>query len=108
MAADGPQVGTLGRGLGPLLGAHGLYGGGGLPEGGGVSDGAVPLVAVDVEDVSITPVYAADNLMSVDQVEEALKANTTGETTYTVVRTWASPSSPWVRILESPLYMESS
>ena len=26
-----------------------------------------------VEDVSITPVYAADNLMSVDQVEEALK-----------------------------------
>ncbi len=39
-----------------------------------------------VEDISITPVYAADNLMSVDQVEEALKANTTGETTYTVVK----------------------
>ena len=39
-----------------------------------------------VEDVSITPVYAVDNLMSVGQIEEALKANTTGETTYTVVK----------------------
>lgn len=39
-----------------------------------------------VEDVSITPVYAADSLMSVGQIEEALKANTTGETTYTVVK----------------------
>ena len=39
-----------------------------------------------VEDVDITPVYAVDNLMSVDQIEEALKSNTTGETTYTVVK----------------------
>ena len=39
-----------------------------------------------VEDVSITPVYAADALMSASQIEEALKANTTGETTYTVVK----------------------
>ena len=39
-----------------------------------------------VEDLSITPVYAVDTLMSVGQIEEALKANTTGETTYTVVR----------------------
>ena len=39
-----------------------------------------------VEDVSITPVYAAENLMSAGQIEEALKANTTGETTYTVVK----------------------
>ena len=39
-----------------------------------------------VENVSITPVYAADSLMSVGQIEEALKANTTGETTYTVVK----------------------
>ena len=53
MAADGPQVGALGRGLGPLLGAHGLYGGGGLPEGGGVSDGAVPLVAVDIDHIRL-------------------------------------------------------
>ena len=37
-----------------------------------------------VEDLSITPVYAVDTLMSVGQIEEALKANTTGETTYTV------------------------
>ena len=53
VAADGPQVGALGRGLGPLLGAHGLYGGGGLPEGGGVSDGAVPLVAVDIDHIGL-------------------------------------------------------
>ena len=39
-----------------------------------------------VEDLSVTPVYAADSLMSVGQIEEALKANTTGETTYTVVK----------------------
>lgn len=39
-----------------------------------------------VEDVSITPVYAAENLMNLDQIEAALKANTTGETTYTVVK----------------------
>ena len=39
-----------------------------------------------VENVSVSSVYAVDNLMSVDQVEEALKANTTGETTYTVVK----------------------
>ena len=34
-----------------------------------------------VEDLSVSPVYAVDNLMSVGQIEEALKANTTGETT---------------------------
>ncbi|MEH2940256.1 M23 family metallopeptidase [Lawsonibacter sp. JLR.KK007] len=39
-----------------------------------------------VEDLSVTPVYAVDTLMSVGQIEEALKANTTGETTYTVVK----------------------
>lgn len=39
-----------------------------------------------VENVSINAVYAVDNLMDVGQVEEALKANTTGETTYTVVK----------------------
>ncbi|WP_251318906.1 M23 family metallopeptidase [Flintibacter muris] len=39
-----------------------------------------------VEDLSVSPVYAVDNLMSVGQIEEALKANTTGETTYTVVK----------------------
>ena len=39
-----------------------------------------------VEDLSISPVYALDDLITVGQVEEALKANTTGETTYTVVK----------------------
>ena len=39
-----------------------------------------------VEDLSVSPVYALDDLTTVDQVEEALKANTTGETTYTVVK----------------------
>ena len=39
-----------------------------------------------VEDVTIDPVYAVDNLMTVDDMEGALKANTTGETTYTVVK----------------------
>jgi len=39
-----------------------------------------------VEDVEIAPVYAADVLLSPGQLEEALKANTTGETTYTVVK----------------------
>ena len=39
-----------------------------------------------VEDLSVEPVYAVDNLMPVSDVEEALKANTTGETTYTVVK----------------------
>ncbi len=39
-----------------------------------------------VEDLSISPVYAPDDLVTVGQVEEALKANTTGETTYTVVK----------------------
>ena len=39
-----------------------------------------------VEDLSVHTVYAVDSLMTVDQVEAALKANTTGETTYTVVK----------------------
>ena len=39
-----------------------------------------------VEDLSVSPVYALEDLATVDQVEEALKANTTGETTYTVVK----------------------
>ena len=39
-----------------------------------------------VEDVTIDPVYAVDNLMTVSDMEGALKANTTGETTYTVVK----------------------
>ena len=39
-----------------------------------------------VEDLTVKPVYVADVLVSVDQIEEVLKANTTGETTYTVVR----------------------
>ena len=39
-----------------------------------------------VEDLSVSTVYAVDELMGVEQVEEALKANTTGETTYTVVK----------------------
>ena len=39
-----------------------------------------------VEDLEIDPVYAVDNLMPISDVAEALKANTTGETTYTVVK----------------------
>lgn len=39
-----------------------------------------------VEELSIVPVYAVDDLMTVNDMEEALKANTTGETTYTVVK----------------------
>ena len=39
-----------------------------------------------VEDLSVDAVYAVDDLMDVGQIEEALKANTTGETTYTVVK----------------------
>ena len=39
-----------------------------------------------VEDLSVDAVYAVDELMDVAQIEEALKANTTGETTYTVVK----------------------
>lgn len=37
-----------------------------------------------VEDVSINYVYASDNVMTVEEMEAALKANSTGETTYTV------------------------
>ncbi len=39
-----------------------------------------------VEELSVDTVYAVDDLMTVGEMEEALKANTTGETTYTVVR----------------------
>lgn len=39
-----------------------------------------------VEDLSVSPVYALEDLTTVDQVEQTLKANTTGETTYTVVK----------------------
>ena len=39
-----------------------------------------------VEDLSIDSVYAAEELMTVSDMEAALKANTTGETTYTVVK----------------------
>ena len=39
-----------------------------------------------VEDVVISPVYAAESLMTVADMEQVLKANTTGETTYTVVK----------------------
>lgn len=39
-----------------------------------------------VEDLTVSPVYAMDDVTTVDRVEEALKANTTGETTYTVVK----------------------
>ena len=39
-----------------------------------------------VEDLSVHTVYAVDNLMTIDQVKQALKANTTGATTYTVVK----------------------
>ncbi len=37
-----------------------------------------------VEQVDVDYVYAADNLMTVEEMEAALTANTTGETTYTV------------------------
>ena len=39
-----------------------------------------------VENLTVTTAYAVDDLMTVDQVEQALMANTTGETTYTVVK----------------------
>ena len=39
-----------------------------------------------VEDVNIGYVYAAENLMTIDEMEAALEANSTGETTYTVAR----------------------
>ena len=39
-----------------------------------------------VEDVSIDYVYAADDLLTVDEMRQALEANSTGETTYTVVK----------------------
>ena len=39
-----------------------------------------------VEQLEINEVYAMEDLMTVDQIEQALKANTTGETTYTVVK----------------------
>ena len=39
-----------------------------------------------VEQVSINPVYAVDELMTISEMDQALKANTTGETTYTVVK----------------------
>ncbi|RKI68651.1 LysM peptidoglycan-binding domain-containing protein [bacterium 1xD42-67] len=39
-----------------------------------------------VEELSVDAVYAVDDLMTVGEMEEALKANTTGETTYTVVK----------------------
>ena len=37
-----------------------------------------------VEDVKINYVYSADTIMTVEEMEAALKANSTGETTYTV------------------------
>ena len=39
-----------------------------------------------VEDLDVNAVYAVEDLMSVEQMEQALKENTTGETTYTVVK----------------------
>lgn len=39
-----------------------------------------------VENVAINTVYTADTLMTIDEMREALEANTTGETTYTVVK----------------------
>ena len=39
-----------------------------------------------MEDVNIGYVYAAENLMTIDEMEAALEANSTGETTYTVAR----------------------
>ena len=44
-------------------------------------------VSVDfLEDITVDYVYAAENLMTIGELEEALKANSTGETTYTVVK----------------------
>ena len=37
-----------------------------------------------VEDVTVNYVYVSDNIMTVEEMEAALKANSTGETTYTV------------------------
>ena len=37
-----------------------------------------------VEDLKLNNVYAVDSLMTTDQMRQALEANTTGETTYTV------------------------
>ena len=37
-----------------------------------------------VEDVTVNYVYVSDNVMTVEEMEAALKANSTGETTYTV------------------------
>lgn len=37
-----------------------------------------------VEDVKVNYVYSSDNIMTVEEMEAALKANSTGETTYTV------------------------
>jgi len=37
-----------------------------------------------VEDLTVDPVYTADGLMTVDEMEQALLANSTGETTYAV------------------------
>ena len=39
-----------------------------------------------VEDLEIGYVYAVQDLMTIDEMETALKANSTGETTYTVVQ----------------------
>ena len=39
-----------------------------------------------VEDVSIQYVYAADNVLTTEEMRQALTANSTGETTYTVVK----------------------
>lgn len=39
-----------------------------------------------VEDLKLNNVYAVDSLMTTDQMRQALEANTTGETTYTVVQ----------------------
>jgi len=39
-----------------------------------------------VEELSISPVYAVDDLMDPTEMDAALRANTTGETTYTVVK----------------------
>ena len=39
-----------------------------------------------VEDVSVDYIYSADNMMTVEEMHQALTANTTGETTYTVVK----------------------
>ena len=39
-----------------------------------------------VEDLSVDYIYSADNMMTVEEMHQALTANTTGETTYTVVK----------------------